>query len=459
MSDEQPAPVQRPWWHWALAAAGTGAFIVALIWGPWWIEGHHLKEGGKLVSSAGIIVTGFRTMLVALAAGGFTWAGLMYTRRNHQLARQQFEHAQKQFEESQKQFETTLLETQKRDELQAELTREGQVTDRYVEAIKLLASKQLHERLGGIYSLERIMNDSEKDRSTIIEVLAAFARSTQLIFQEGSASGDENANATTDPEITEPRVLQPLFEDVRAALNVLGRNWTEDRPRADLRRINVDGIDMREANLTGADLSYAILDQAYLYDAVLNNAALNWAQLNRANLNEARLNGAQLRGAELNGAQLGRAQLNGAQLGKAQLNGAQLIRAELHGAMLTQANLNGAVLVEAELNGATLNWAELNEAELNLATLNGANLYCASLNGAQLIGATLNDAELEETELHQASGLLVDQVVVARITSSTLLPDDIADDDGIKARVAQCEAARVAGEEPPPWTGEGSTPD
>lgn len=385
---------RHPAWAWTAVIAGAALFIAALIWGPWIVEGQHLKEGGKLVSSAGIIVTGFRTMLVAIAAFIFTALGLWYTHQNHQ-------------------------HTVKKDREQADLTREEQVTGRYVEAVKLLASDRLHERLGGIYSLERIMNDSAKDRATVIEVLAAFARSTQLAAPATTLPA--NAKAV---HWTEADNLQTLHEDVRAALNVLGRNWTEDRPRADLRRINVSGIDMSEVNLAGADLSFATLSQAYLSDAVLNNAVLNWAELNVANLNSATLNGAQLEGADLRGADLYTAQLNGARL--------------------IQAHLGDANLIRAELNAATLNWAELAGARLE---------------GVQLIGATLNDADLRATELHQARDLLVDQVVVAYITSSTLLPDDIADDDGIKARIAQCEAAHAAGEVPPPWTGEGSTPD
>ncbi|MFC9645621.1 hypothetical protein ACFTZF_45200 [Streptomyces mirabilis] len=152
---------------WVGGTLGAALFITALIWGPWWIEGHRLKDNkGELVSSAGIIVTGFRTMIVAIVAGIFTALGLWYTRKKHELDQRQFEHAQQQ-------FATTLRETQQRDEQQAELTREGQVTGRYVEAIKLLASEKLYERLGGIYSLERIMKDSEKDHETVVEVLAA----------------------------------------------------------------------------------------------------------------------------------------------------------------------------------------------------------------------------------------------------------------------------------------------
>ncbi|MCZ0999723.1 hypothetical protein O1M63_18925 [Streptomyces mirabilis] len=68
----------------------------------------------------------------------FTALGLWCTRKKHELDQRQFEHAQQQ-------FATTLRETQQRDEQQAELTREGQVTGRYVEAIKLLASEKLYE--------------------------------------------------------------------------------------------------------------------------------------------------------------------------------------------------------------------------------------------------------------------------------------------------------------------------
>ncbi|WP_406102506.1 hypothetical protein OG698_09005 [Streptomyces sp. NBC_01003] len=93
------------------------------------MEGHHLKGSkGELVSSAGIIVTGFRTMLIAIAiaiaivAGAVAVAGRWYTHKSHQ------------------QTERVFRRKQDRDRERAELTREGQVTGRYVDAIKLLAS-------------------------------------------------------------------------------------------------------------------------------------------------------------------------------------------------------------------------------------------------------------------------------------------------------------------------------
>jgi hypothetical protein len=56
------------------------------------------------------------------------------------------------------------------------LTQQGQIADRYTKAIEQLGSATLDVRLGGIYALERIANDSKRDHPTIVEVLSAFVR-------------------------------------------------------------------------------------------------------------------------------------------------------------------------------------------------------------------------------------------------------------------------------------------
>jgi len=56
------------------------------------------------------------------------------------------------------------------------LALQGQVTDRYTKAIEQLGSKEIDVRIGGIYALERIAYDSERDHPTVMEVLATFVR-------------------------------------------------------------------------------------------------------------------------------------------------------------------------------------------------------------------------------------------------------------------------------------------
>src|SRR3954465_8135513 len=56
------------------------------------------------------------------------------------------------------------------------LSEQGQITDRYTNAVTNLGSDTVDVRLGGIYALQRIMTDSSRDQSTVVRVLSAFVR-------------------------------------------------------------------------------------------------------------------------------------------------------------------------------------------------------------------------------------------------------------------------------------------
>ncbi|MFF7551242.1 pentapeptide repeat-containing protein [Streptomyces canus] len=270
--------------------AGVLAILVTLfvgyavlLWqGPWWLDGGHLGNG-KLQPADGMVITGFRTVLVALGAGAVAAAGLYYTDR-------------------------TLRHTRDRDREQVELSRESQVTDRYVEAIKLLGSDRTVERLGGIYSLERIMRDSSKDHLTVVEVLAAFIRE--------HASAPDHA---LQPDGSYPRPT----EYVQAALTVLGRRPQRVEPfRIDLRFINLRGADLKAARLervrlAGANLERADLTEAHLEEAWMQETRLEGAWLNRAHLQDANLRAADLRGASLQDAHFEGARIHEADLSTA----------------------------------------------------------------------------------------------------------------------------------------------
>ncbi|MEV0523479.1 pentapeptide repeat-containing protein [Streptomyces sp. NPDC050439] len=283
MSDSDSGTQVIPTKAWVWGGLGAAAFIVLLVWGPWWIEGHRLKEGGKLVASAGIIVTGFRTMLIAIVAGAVAAAGLYYTREKHRLERVQFQHAQDQFAESQKQFETTLRETQQREEQQTRLTREGQVTGRYVEAIKLLSSEDATQRLGGIYSLERIMRDSEDDHDTVITVLGAFIRQ-----HAGLGLG------TPRPD-----------EAVQAAVTVIGRRPVRhEAARLDLRRTDLTALDFEYGNFRHARLGGADLRAANLRGTDLSGAWAPKADFRESYAVGTKFDGANLRDAHFSSEQV-----------------------------------------------------------------------------------------------------------------------------------------------------------
>ncbi len=59
---------------------------------------------------------------------------------------------------------------------QLQTTEQSQITDRYTAAISDLGSNSVDVKLGGIYALQRIMQDSPRDQPTIAAVLCAFVR-------------------------------------------------------------------------------------------------------------------------------------------------------------------------------------------------------------------------------------------------------------------------------------------
>ncbi len=220
---------------------------------------------------------------------------------------------------------------------------EKQVTERFTQAINQLGSDKIEIRLGGIYALERIARDSEKDHWTSMEVLTSFVQ-------------EKSPRVDTD----EPQLPIKITKDIQAALTVIGR---------------------REPRL---------------------NSERGYLDLRRANLIEANLNGADLRGANLSGAILFEANLSGANLSGANLSGAHLSLSNLSGANLSGADLRGASLIWATLNETDLNGANLYEAYLLWALLNKTK----GINSQQ-IKVSLNwEYAFYDTDFRQQLGLL-----------------------------------------------------
>ncbi|WP_328966244.1 pentapeptide repeat-containing protein [Streptomyces virginiae] len=206
------------------------------------------------------------------------------------------------------------------------LTREGQIADRYAVAVESLGNRGSEDvRLGGVYALQLLMEDSPRNQATVIDVLSTFIRSHQKKPKPGTA---ETTQAS----------------DITAALTVLAsRNSRNDgTARVDLRETDLHHVRLRGGDLNNANLNLTDLRDAQLYDAILYDATLG----------DADLRGADLGGADLRGVILAQADLRGADLRGADLRDANLNRANLHGALLNGANLGCAFFTEADLRGA-----------------------------------------------------------------------------------------------------------
>jgi uncharacterized protein YjbI with pentapeptide repeats len=197
------------------------------------------------------------------------------------------------------------------------------ISNQIAKGFELLGNKdnKLQQRLGGIYSLEGVMNASTEYYRPVLEALCAFIR-------------DETKAATGDG---------PPAADVQAALTVIGRR--DGSGETELLQLDLTGSHIPKADLNGAKLNKAKLGGADLREAELIFAFLNEADLTQAKLSRANLGGAQmylasLVGADLRNASLTLADVNHANLSNADLSNADLSDADLSGVFgLTQEQL------------------------------------------------------------------------------------------------------------------------
>jgi len=150
-----------------------------------------------------------------------------------------------------------------------QVTRDGQITERFADAIKELEAGKRVLKLGGVYALERIAQDSERDHGPIMEVLTAYVR--------------QHA-----PRIDADPASPP--DEIQAVLAVIKRRNPRHREHA----LDLRGTRLCNAKLPDADLSSAILEEADLREAELPGAVVRRAKLGGANLEGAKLDGAVL---------------------------------------------------------------------------------------------------------------------------------------------------------------------
>ena len=148
------------------------------------------------------------------------------------------------------------------------------ISNQVAKGFELLGNKDKEplQRLGGIYALEGVMNNS------VLEALSAFVRvETKTETGEG-----------------------PPPDDIQAALTVITRRKSGFKePPLFLAKAHIP-----KAHLVGADLTRAYLNDTNLTSANLTRAHLVGADLTRADLSGAFLTVADLGGANLTGADL-----------------------------------------------------------------------------------------------------------------------------------------------------------
>jgi hypothetical protein len=256
---------------------------------------------------------------------------------------------------------------------QTEIAEQGMFTERFSKATEQLGSEQLPVRLGGIYSLWRLAEDSgEKDAKSVFDILCAFIRkpTRDQNFPEQSLEVKEEA----DKEETEPPQKKEIIcrPDVQAILELIGnpdlrqrsalpRNYEMNLRGADLRKANMykqnlNNINLANGHLEMANLSFSSLENANLLFAHMENALLSFANLKGADFSFADLKKANLLSANLENADLSFVQLENAEFTGTHLEKSRLSYAHLENVDLSEAHLEGADFFKAKTKG--VNWPD-----------------------------------------------------------------------------------------------------
>lgn len=343
----------------------------------------------------------------------------------------------------------------------------------------------LEVRIGAIYALERIAQDSARDHVQVMEILCAYIRQNapydpeQTIPEDWEDAWDDARDAVWDDE-NNPLPNREMIkdwalgcdrprEDVQVALTVIGRRsaaqiaqegrrdadgvWRGYRldlrqtclQRVDLRAAHLENTQFYGAQLQGADLRNAQLRDAHLRNVLLQGANLKEAHMKRANLRSAQMQGvdlevAQMQGADLKGVQLQSANLTRSQLQEtdltlAQMQGASAAAAQMQEANLHSASMQGAFLIAVRMQGTNLTSARIQGADLRgvqmqKATLNSAQMQKADLSGAQLQGAALHGAQMQKAYLHgaqlQGAALVGAEMRGAQLNKANLQEADLS---------------------------------
>jgi len=256
----------------------------------------------------------------------------------------------------------------------------------------------MHIRIGAIYELERLAEDSPRDRERIIKILTRFIED---VYPSKSA---ENAPEPPKDILVAVDVLQALVKQEIESVSPKGIRLAYWKVKRKLYH--------HIALPSPKSCCFKAMEVIFHVPCDRNEEErfIKWQNIRAQSVDLCGINltRADLLGARLQGACLRSAFLESACLGKAQLQNAELECAGLENAYLDSARLKGAFLWAADLENANLFNANIQRAQF------GADIFSDS--------TYLSGACLYQADLRHATGLTVGQLAKVDIADSTLLP-------------------------------------
>lgn len=197
---------------------------------------------------------------------------------------------------------------------QNKIAENGNVNDRFKNAIEHLGSDNEVISLGGIHSLHRIAKEHPAYRQTVFDILCSYIREkTKNIEVKEQYTDEEIKSHAIKPTICIQTTIDLLFKSKKID------DYIYVRLKANLQGVKCIGANFDNAMLEGADLRFSDLSLssfsccelscAEFYKAYMYHSSLRWTRLVGAELKNVRFESMEFSsclmfGADLRGAQL-----------------------------------------------------------------------------------------------------------------------------------------------------------
>jgi uncharacterized protein YjbI with pentapeptide repeats len=226
---------------------------------------------------------------------------------------------------------------------------------------KVSVAPNVEARLGALYSLERLLSESEKDQRSILETLCAYVRENstfEVPDDEGEAQEFLRGNLP-------PKPLRRA--DVQAAITIVGR-----RPEAVRARASREGwrLDFRNSNLTSYDFSRLNYDRADFGNSFVNGAKMARGSFMDCIFVKTFMRSCKMTGACFRSSLFDSCDLTNAEIDSTHFRKAKFVMTDLRRAKVTSLGLEGA-----DLEGAF--WDIRLKMALEAATKTGFSSFSA----------------------------------------------------------------------------------
>ena len=265
----------------------------------------------------------------------------------------------------------------KASERQAETGEKRLRNETYVKGAAMLGDKVLSVRLGGIYSLKGLANESpEEYQIQVMELLCAFVRNPPE--EEAQTDGTMCEGTGDSGRAGGPKVLR---DDVQTVVDIIVRREDELREGwkwSQQRQLDLRGASLEAVAAAGGDLAGALLHGAKLDWGNFRNATLSGARMTDGSMKNATVTGANMSGCSFRDADLSGISCNKVDISRCSMNSVDLSRAQAYGAKISNAGISGS-----DLRRANLRRVKLDHCQINNTDFSGANMWRANVTGTK----------------------------------------------------------------------------